>query len=114
MRVNWNGSVGYVMAIIGVTLDLSHKSQNAPVPCPTMHHFVTEMCITMHLLSIERADCPKLHDMFKAFDAKAWQGEFPVAFPVRVCASNLFLINIFLEILAHIESKGVIKAKHVL
>ena len=51
--------------------------------------------ITTHLLSIERADWPKLHDMFKARDAKAWQREFPVGNPVRVCASNLLLINIF-------------------
>ena len=29
-------------------LDLLHKSQNAPVPCPTMHHFVTEMCTHAH------------------------------------------------------------------
>ena len=26
-----------------ITVDPLHKSQNAPVPCPTMHHFVTEM-----------------------------------------------------------------------
>ena len=25
-------------------IDQSHKSHNAPVPYPTMHHFVTEMC----------------------------------------------------------------------
>ena len=25
-------------------IDLLQKSHNAPVPCPTMHHFVTEMC----------------------------------------------------------------------
>ena len=25
-------------------IDLLHKSHNAPVPYPTMHHFVTEMC----------------------------------------------------------------------
>ena len=68
----------------------------------------------MHLLSIERADWPKLHDMFKARDAKAWQHEFSVGFSVRVCASNSLLINIFLDIVAHIESRCVIKAKHVL
>ena len=28
-------------------------------------------CLTTHLLSIERADWPKLHDVFKARDAKA-------------------------------------------
>ena len=28
-----------------VPIDLSHKSHNAPITYPTMHHFVTEMCI---------------------------------------------------------------------
>ena len=30
--------VGYLL------IELLHKSHNAPVPYPTMHHFVTEMC----------------------------------------------------------------------
>ena len=49
--------------------------------------------ITTHLLSIERADWPKLHDMFKAGDVKAWQREFPAGFTVTVWASNLLLIK---------------------
>ena len=65
--------------------------------------------ITTHLLSIERADWPKLHYMFKARDAKAWQREFPV----WVCASNLLLIDIFLDIVARIKMRCVIKAKHI-
>ena len=32
-----------------VLIDLSHKSHNAPVPDPTMHHFVTEMCTCVHI-----------------------------------------------------------------
>ena len=28
-----------------MAIDLIHKSHNAPVPHPTMHHFLTEMCI---------------------------------------------------------------------
>ena len=48
-----------------------------------------------------RADRPKLHDMFKARDVKAWQREFSVVFPVRVGASILLLINIFLDIVAY-------------
>ena len=52
--------------------------------------------------------------MFKTRDAKAWQCEFPVGFLVKVCASNLLLINIFLDTVARIESRCVIKAKHVL
>ena len=63
---------------------------------------------------MERADWPKLHDMFKACDAKAWQREFPEEFPATVFALNLLLINIFLDIVAHIESRCMIKAKHVL
>ena len=42
--------------------------------------------LTTRLLSIERAHWPTLHDMFKAVDDKAWQREFPVEFPVKVCA----------------------------
>ena len=42
--------------------------------------------ITAHLLSIERTDWPKLHDMFKACDANVWQREIPVGFPVEVSA----------------------------
>ena len=36
------------------------------------------------------ADWSKLHDMFKARDATTWQHTFPVGFPVRVCALNLY------------------------
>ena len=67
-----------------------------------------------HLLSIELADWPKVHDMFKARDAKAWQRELPVEFPVRVCALKLLSINVLLDIVARIESRCVIKAKYVL
>ena len=30
-------------------IDLLQKSHNAPVPYPTMHHFVTEMCTCVHI-----------------------------------------------------------------
>ena len=70
--------------------------------------------ITTHLLSIERANWPKLHDMFKAHDAIAWQREFPVGFPVEVSALNSLFINIFHDVVARIESRCVIKAKHAL
>ena len=46
------------------------------------------VAVTTHLFSIERADLPKLHDMFKARDANVWQREFPVGFPVEVSAFN--------------------------
>ena len=70
--------------------------------------------LTTHLLSTERADWPKLHNMFKAHDANVWQREFPVGFPVEVSALNSLFINIFHDVVARIESKCVIKAKHVL
>ena len=38
--------------------------------------------LTTHLLSIERADWSKQLDVFKAYDAKIRQREFPVGFPV--------------------------------
>ena len=64
--------------------------------------------------SIEWADWPKLHDMLKACDANVWQREFPVGFPVEVSALNSLFINIFHDVVARIESKCMIKAKHVL
>ena len=130
--------------------------------------------LTTHMLSIEHADWLKLHDMFKARDAKRWQRWSPVSFPVRVRALNftggplhsralahsraslftqpcpycshsrapgeqwarlcvftlqgcvqaarlcrgspvnLLLINIFYDVVVRIESRYVIKAKHVL
>ena len=69
--------------------------------------------VTTHLLSIERADWPKLHDMFKARDVNVWQREFPAGLPVEVSALNSTFINIFHDVVALIESKCVIKAKHV-
>ena len=47
--------------------------------------------------------------MFKTRDAKTWQREFPVGFPVRVFASKLLVITIF----ARIESRCVIKARAI-
>ena len=34
---------------IYILYDPSHKSQNASVPYPTMHHFVAEMCTCVHI-----------------------------------------------------------------
>ena len=34
---------------ICVSVDLLHKSYNAPIPYPTMQHFVTEMCTPVHI-----------------------------------------------------------------
>ena len=31
-------------------VDLIHKSHNAPLPYPTMHYFITEMCTCVHIL----------------------------------------------------------------
>ena len=66
--------------------------------------------LTMHLLSIEHADWPKLHDMFKSRDANVWQREFPV----EASALNSIFINIFHDVVARIESRCLIKVKHVL
>ena len=46
-----------------------------------------------------RTDWRKLHDMFKARDAKTWQSEIPILFSVTVCALNLLFINIFTMLL---------------
>ena len=35
-------------------IDLLHKSHNVPVPYPTMHHFVTEMCTQVHIFVTKR------------------------------------------------------------
>ena len=72
------------------------------------------MIYNTHLLSIGRADWPKLHDMFKASDANVWQREFPVGFPIEVSAFNSIFINIFHDVVGRIESRCMIKAKHVL
>ena len=69
---------------------------------------------TTRLLSIERADWLKLHDMFNARDAKSWQRQFPVGFPVKVCVLILLFTNIFHDVVARIESRYVIKSKYVL
>ena len=52
--------------------------------------------------------------MFNARDAKSWQRLFPVGFSVKVCALNLLFINILHDVVARIESRCVIEAKHVL
>ena len=41
-----------ITASVGINthnIDLISKSQNAPVPYPTMHHFETEMCTHLHI-----------------------------------------------------------------
>ena len=32
-----------------ISIDLLHKSHNAPIPNPTMHHVVTEVCTCVHI-----------------------------------------------------------------
>ena len=101
--VEWNLYPGFPNRInLGVTIG----KRNAP--------FWQMFQVTTHLLSIERADWPNLHDMFKARDANVWQREFPVGFPVEVSALNSLFIYIFHDVVTRIESKCVIKAKHVL
>ena len=58
------------------------------IGCHTFSYNVVAR-LTTHVLSIGRADRSKLHDMFKARDAKAWQreflGEFQLEFVPRIC-----------------------------
>ena len=75
---------------------------------------MTVLSKTTHLLSIEGADWPRLHNMFKARGVDTWQHEFPVGFPVEVSALNSLFNSIFHDIVARVESKWVIKAKRVL
>ena len=42
----WN--IGYI-----AQLDRIYKSHNTPVPCPIIHHFVTEMCTCVHISVIK-------------------------------------------------------------
>ena len=67
------------------------------------------MIMICKLLSIEGVDWPKLHDMFKARDAKRWQREFPDG----ICALNFYSFT-FHDAVAIIESRYVIQAKYVL
>ena len=55
----------------------------------------------------------KPHDMFKTRDANTRQREFPAGFPVEVYALNSLYINIFLDVVACIESRYVIRARRV-
>ena len=42
-------AVVYNIRMHSYEIDLLHKSHNALLPCPTMHHFVTEMCTCVHI-----------------------------------------------------------------
>ena len=58
--------------------------------------------ITTHLVSIKHADWSKLHDMFKAHDAKTWWHKFPVEFPARVLLSWICYSSAFFMMLLFI------------
>ena len=47
-----------------MSIDLSHKSQNASVPYPTMQHFITEMCTCVHISVIKCCIVGYLSDAF--------------------------------------------------
>ena len=57
------------------------------------HEVSVCLCVNHTPVSIECADWPRLHDMFKARDANAWQREFPVGFPTEVSALYSLFIN---------------------
>ena len=45
----WKLSSAMFLPSCSIIIYLSHKSHNAPVSYPKMHHFVTEMCICVHI-----------------------------------------------------------------
>ena len=68
-----------------------HKFENTGA-IPHNDAVLPDIGITEQLLSIQRADWPKLHDMFKARDSNTWQRQFPVEFPVQ-CFCLEFVIH---------------------
>ena len=66
-------NLGMLMSELSIYQFLSHLGVSFVQTCDV--YFV----IT-HLLSIEGADWPKLHDTFKTRDAKTWQRKFPEGF----------------------------------
>ena len=42
----WHHAIGYLNI---VQIDPPHKSHDTPVPYPTLHHVVTEMCTCVHI-----------------------------------------------------------------
>ena len=83
------------------------------VQMPICNNIKWIISITTHLISFERADWPKLHDVFKVRDVQASQRNFSTWFPIKVCTLNLLFINVFRDAIVHIERRCVIKAKHV-
>ena len=57
---------------------------------------------------------PRFYCNCSNFPGMAGQRKFPVRFPVRICALNLLFLNTFYDVAVCIESRCVIKAKHVL
>ena len=55
-----------------MVIDLLHKSHNALVPYPTMHHFMTAMCICVHISVTKWCIMGFLHDA--SWDL--WDGSF--------------------------------------
>ena len=53
-----------LFAAVNTPIDLSHKSQNASVPYPTMQHFITEMCTCVHISVIKWCMVGYLSDAF--------------------------------------------------
>ena len=45
----WRSCEFDVVVMIQSLIDLIHESHNAPDPCPTMHHFVTEIFTCVHI-----------------------------------------------------------------
>ena len=51
----------------GQVIDLLHNSHNTPVPYPTRHHSVTEMCTCVHIPVIKWCIMGYISDPFVGF-----------------------------------------------
>ena len=72
-----------------IAIDLLHKSHNAPVSHPTMHHFVTEMCTFLLQNDALWYICLMLHALWDLWDwsiALSLKGEGELIFegPVKI------------------------------
>ena len=81
---------------------------------PTIHHFVTKCALVTPDFHRAVVRTESYMACLKHVPLKHGNVNFPVWFPVRVCALNLLFINIFHDVVVRVESRCVIKAKHVL
>ena len=93
----------------------SHKSHNASIPYPTMHHFVTEMCTCVHISVIKWCIVGYLHDALwdlwngsitrpqwvnMKFDWKIWKITFEKFFIFPWISLNLLKYTVLCDLAA--------------